>query len=761
VIRKENLLSRALPAMLLALLVMVSMLVATASADHNLRAHISQGTINGNGAFDAFHVGTTPAGTRAYFETQEKLVSTDTDSSYDVYERFGNTTTLISTGPSGGNGALDAFLDGISADGSRVFFTTREVLTADDSDTNDDVYERFNKTTTTRISTGPSGGNGAVDAFFAGASQDGTKVFFETDEGMEAADTDGQQDIYQRQSVTTTKISTGPNGGNGAFFAGVLGVSQDGNRVFFETDEKLVTATDSDAEFDIYERTNASTTSHISTGPNGGNGPFPASYGGISQDGTKVIFETEEVLVSATDSDSQFDVYQRSGSTTTQVSVGSINGNGAFDAFLPIAGQRFISDDASHVFFETDEQLTSTAPTADTDAQTDVYDRSGGTTTKISAGTGGNGAFDAFFLGASSSGTVAFFETQEVMAAGDTDAQFDTYSRSGSTTTRQTTGTSGGNGAFNSTYVFSSTDGSRVFFETDESLETADTDTRTDVYERFSNTGTTRISTGSQNGNGLFTAFFTGASDDGTRAFFDTQETLKATDTDTAIDVYAAVVSPAFPRPASGTPLRVPLVQAYKACTSPNSTHVGPKLSPGPGAGDPACDPPVKESSLLTVGTAGAGSGFAKFRVLVGPSAPPDDSDISIQVSATDVREQAGGADYTGQVIFASQMSITDNSNGFDGQESGTVQNNTFAFPITCIATGSGTVGGNCSTTTTVDTLVPGFAKENSRMVIRSLANNLLDLGADGVLTPGSGTCPPTCGSGDEKVFETQGMFTP
>jgi hypothetical protein len=105
-------------------------------------------------------------------------------------------------------------------------------------------------------------------------------------------------------------------------------------------------------------------------------------------------------------------------------------------------------------------------------------------------------------------------------------------------------------------------------------------------------------------------------------------------------------------------------------------------------------------------------------------------------------------------------MSITDNSNGFDGQEGGTAQTTTFAFPITCTATGGG-AGANCVTATTTDTLVPGFAKENSRMVIRSLSNVLLDAGADGTLTPGTGTCPPSCGSGDEKVFETQGLFQP
>src|SRR5437879_2306620 len=39
-------------------------------------------------------------------------------------------------------------------------------------------------------SIGPSGGNGAFDATWAGASQDGSKVFFVTNESLVAADTD-------------------------------------------------------------------------------------------------------------------------------------------------------------------------------------------------------------------------------------------------------------------------------------------------------------------------------------------------------------------------------------------------------------------------------------------------------------------------------------------------------------------------------------------------------------------------------------------
>ena len=86
----------------------------------------------------------------------------------------------------GGNGAFDAVFDGTSGDGSHVFFHTAEPL-AGDTDTKRDIYEHSGGTTT-RVSTGPTGGNGAIDAFFAGNSRDGTRVFFETAEAL-ASDT--------------------------------------------------------------------------------------------------------------------------------------------------------------------------------------------------------------------------------------------------------------------------------------------------------------------------------------------------------------------------------------------------------------------------------------------------------------------------------------------------------------------------------------------------------------------------------------------
>jgi len=72
---------------------------------------------------------------------------------------------------------------------------------------------------TTIVSTGPAGGNGAVSSQFRGASADGTRIFFQSNEALVAADTDTRMDMYERWGATTTLLSTGPAGSNGAFGA--------------------------------------------------------------------------------------------------------------------------------------------------------------------------------------------------------------------------------------------------------------------------------------------------------------------------------------------------------------------------------------------------------------------------------------------------------------------------------------------------------------------------------------------------------------
>jgi hypothetical protein len=450
----------------------------------------------------------------------------------------GNSLELISQAPNGThNGTWWSSFDGASADGTRVFFDTALALTPDDLDGQPDIYERSNGVTT-RITTGPNGGNDNYENVFKAVSDDGRHVFWNTGEPLVPSDTDGLcyseaeligacWDVYERFNGTTTLVSTGPSGGNGDFHARLRGISKDGTKAFFATDEPLTSGDGDSASADIYERSGG-TTKLLSTGTIGGTAELDAWFKGSSDDGSRVFFQTEEALTSA-DTDSQADIYERTGTTTTLLSTGTGGGNGAFGASF-----KGCSADGSRVFFETDERLTS----ADTDSNTDVYQRSGGTTTLLSTGPGGgNGVMDAFVGGASKDGTHVWIETKEPLVAADTDGRQDVYERTGGTTALASTGPSGGNGAFDASFQSASDDGTRAWIGTFERLAPTDTDSVFDVYERSGGT-TTQVSLGPAGGNGTSDSFFDGASGDGARVFFETYEPLVSADTDTYPDVY-------------------------------------------------------------------------------------------------------------------------------------------------------------------------------------------------------------------------------
>jgi hypothetical protein len=517
----------------LALCSLVSLALATgASANHGLADLVSLGQINGNGPFDVAPIASPSAdGSRIVFQTNERLVSADTDSAVDLYERSGGTTTLVSVGEINGNGAFDANFNLASADGTRVFFTTNEQLTSNDTNSIIDIYERSGGTTTlvsvgSIVGTGTCGCDGALSA-----SADGTRVFFASTDQLAAADTDSELDIYERSAGTTTLVTAGQINGNGAFPVALDGTSTDGTRAFFSTREQLV-STDTDGTLDLYERSSGATTI-VSAGQINGNGLFDVGGVGNNDDGTRAFFVTHEQLVSA-DTDSAVDLYERFGGTTTLVSAGQINGNGAFD--VEAAGN---NGDGTRVFFRTKEPLVS----ADTDSAFDLYERSGGTTTLVSAGQiNGNGANDVTFGGQALDGATVFFRTTEQLVSADMDSSLDIYQRSGGVTTLVSAGQTGGNGPFDvGIFFIPSADGSRVFFRTQEQLVSADTDNALDLYERFGG-ATTLISRGQRGGNGAFDVTFLGSTVAGTAPLFTTSEPLACGDTDSSRDNYVARV---------------------------------------------------------------------------------------------------------------------------------------------------------------------------------------------------------------------------
>jgi hypothetical protein len=501
-------------------------------------------------AAPAFYDGNSAAGSIAVFSTKEQMVPGDTDQELDVYVRefdggFGEYLTReVSIGPKGGNDAQPATFDGMSSDGSEVFFSTAEPMVPGDTDQAEDVYLRdLVQNRTVLVSQGSSGcagqgcGNGAFAASFlpGGAAPDGGIVFFGSSERLEAADQDGAFDVYVRDlGAETTRLVSVPDPGCVActgegLDAQFRGIDDSGSRAFFTTSEKLAGADTDSAESDIYARDLAAATTVLVSLP----GTCPPdlsvgqncepSYGGASTDGSHVFFETNDRVLPGADTDKSQDVYDWSEGAVALASTGPDGGNGEIN--VTFAGT---TPNGGTAFFETSESLLST----DADSAQDVYQRSGGTTSLVSAGEAGKGnlAVPASFEWVSLSGSqVVAFTTAEPLVSEDTDSSQDLYMRSGGTTTLISIGPDGGEGEFSAIFAGAADDGSKIFFTTAESLVAEDTDSSQDVYMR-SGGETTLVSGGQVGGNGPFSAGLRGVSATGSRAFFTTQERLAVDD---------------------------------------------------------------------------------------------------------------------------------------------------------------------------------------------------------------------------------------
>jgi hypothetical protein len=476
---------------------------------------------------------------------------------------------------------------GASRDADTVFFTSAEKFVPGDTDLKEDVYERsFDEGlgiyVTREISTGPTGGNDAFDASFRGVSEDGKIVFFSTDESLVAVDKDQARDVYVRLGLGGTALVSRPdpscpavNCGNANAAASFLGTSVDGNRVFFSTDEQL-TSEDTDASFDIYERTLSPAATELVSRPapgcvgTCGNGIKPSIFEGVSADGNRVAFSTAESLA-LEDGDQLEDVYQRDLGTSKTALVstpGTCPGARQCDAVY-----RGASSSGNRVFFQTSEQIG----IGDEDEEADVYAWSGTSASLVSradlscVGACGQGPQPTTYVGSSQDGRRVFLVTGEALTNDDGDAITDVYVRdllSGTTELVSVPGTCAPGLDCDAFYQGSSANGDRVFFQSGERAATGDTDSATDVFMRNLSPGTTTLVSvpvagcPAGCGNGPADSRFAGATPDGGVAFFASAESLSAADGDKSADVYArdlgseppatALVSPKGICPLSG-----------------------------------------------------------------------------------------------------------------------------------------------------------------------------------------------------------------
>jgi glucose/arabinose dehydrogenase/PKD repeat protein len=220
---------------------------------------------------------------------------------------------------------------------------------------------------------------------------------------------------------------------------------------------------------------------------------------------------------------------------------------------------------------------------------------------------------------------------------------------------------------------------------------------------------------------------------------------------------YGATFEAAYDRPQQAGRLAFPLVPAFRQTISSTqcSSRGGTPSAHGAPLSLVSCNPP----GYLTGTKARLGSrAVASVSYLASPgnpSTPADEADVTIALSATDVRNSATGGDYVPSAggpdtTLAANLRVSDRYNGSTLTKSGTVTDFDFAIPVNCASTPDPAVGSTCSVSTTADGVLPGSIREGKRMVMQVFHQRLEDAGANGVR-----------GDADDRGFAQGGYFVP
>ena len=418
-------------------------------------------------------------GQSIYFTTSDRLTGNDSDSASDLYWSLQGTTFLVSVGT-----ADPVTYGGSSADGQDVYFETAERLRDTDTDNAIDVYMRQGGQNTIHVSRGDTAslGNAERPAHFEAVSADGSVVILRSTEGLDGRPSpannlqDGPSNLYMRANGHTTLLTGNAN----PRYVGLefVHLSEDGSRVYFESTSSHA-STDTDfSGTDVY-RWEANSITHVSQGTSptlGQTDHIGAFFGAETDDGARVFFDSPD-RHTTDDTDNQTDVYAREAGQTTRVTTGSRTGSGnanTVGGFSGFADFVATSPDGARVIFSSRESLAD----SDLDLNIDAYIVEGGVTRELAVDPQGVGdPGPTSYVGGSRDLSRAFFTTTTKLLPADGDTLFDVYERHGDQLNLITEGT-----AAAPTFLAASADGTRVFVRTTEKLLPSDTDTGSDIY---------------------------------------------------------------------------------------------------------------------------------------------------------------------------------------------------------------------------------------------------------------------------------------
>lgn len=276
-----------------------------------------------NAPADVTFAGATRDGSVAYMTTTQQLTNDDEDSKRDLYSYDVDTTelTLLSGGSAAQVGVVNKVPAFPAEVGGRVYFGAIGELFPGESGTAEKLFVA-DGSGTRFVAEAPI-------PLFSEEQQiqltpDGGRALFITSAQILAGDTDSQADayLYDADEEELTRVSTGPSGGNGSFPVSITAptplnmhefeagnlrpyyaIDASGEHVFFTTEESLLPG-DTNGDFDIYESWNGAL-GLISPGDQA----VESSFAGISRDGRSAMFATNADLVAADQDGNARDLY--------------------------------------------------------------------------------------------------------------------------------------------------------------------------------------------------------------------------------------------------------------------------------------------------------------------------------------------------------------------------------------------------------------------------------------------------------------------
>jgi phosphodiesterase/alkaline phosphatase D-like protein len=382
----------------------------------------------------------------------------------------------------GGRTGVDVY-QAVSEDGSTIYFTAQregELPT---------IYARVDHTSTvtisnpspsecTRTAAEPGGVCNALEGApqYQGASADGTKVFFTTNQQLVNSDTDTTSDLYEYDfnkppGKNLVQVSRGGLGdltpGSGANVGGVVNISHDGSHVYFTASGVLTTLPNGRGQSAIAGASNmyvfdteTERTQFVATLSPRDSLTGEKAQAQTTPDGRYLVFNTFAKLITTgpeAQTDEAENIYRYDVQTGDLVRISiahdgfGSNGNseGMNAVLAPLYGgslygawpgandwSRAISDNGSYVVFMTPEplQVNDTNTGADPGCELgdsgpetgcNVYEWHDGVTSLISGGQAPEGI--RVYPTISATGSDIFFVTREALVPQDKDTLTDVY----------------------------------------------------------------------------------------------------------------------------------------------------------------------------------------------------------------------------------------------------------------------------------------------------------------------------------------------